>query len=113
MIRRRFDRYPSLLHFEGPGHGIRVPFDQAAHLLPKIGVAAAEGVGDRAAYASNAPNRRVACAPRDLFRFRDRPGAGVPGLFEAAANARLGLLRATAGGVAGGRRGVFDFVTDL
>src|SRR5262245_16419153 len=101
MIRRRFDRDPPLLHFEYPGPGLRVPFNQAAHLLLKIGVAAAEWPGDRAAYAFNPFDRRVARATRDLFRFRDRPGARVPGLFEAAANARLGLFRAAAGGVAG------------
>src|SRR5215813_3766749 len=113
MIRRRFDRNRSLLHLELPGPGLGVLFQQAAYLLLKIGVAAAEGPGSCAAYAFNAFDRRVAGAPRDFLRFRDRAGAGVPGLFEAAANARPDLLRAAVGGVAGPGRGVFDFVTDL
>src|SRR6266508_1234694 len=113
MIRRRFDRNRSLLHLELPGPGLGVLFQLAAYLLLKVGVAAAEGPGNCAAYAFNAFDRRVAGAPRDILRFRDRPGAGVPGLFEAAANARSDLLRAAVGGVAGPRRGVFDFVTDL
>src|SRR5262245_53043995 len=113
MIRRRFDRNCSLLHLELPGPGLGVLFQQAAYLLLKVGVAASEGPGNCAAYAFNAFDRRVAGAPSDILRFRDRPGAGVPGLFEASANARSDLLRAAARGVAGSRRGVFDFLTDL
>src|SRR5262245_59588506 len=113
MIRRRFDRNRSLLHLELPGLCLRVLFQQAAYLLLKAGVLASEWPGNCAPHAFNAFDRRVAGAPRDILRFRDRPGAGVPGLFEAAANARSDLLRAAARGVAGSRRGVFDFVTDL
>src|SRR5215471_19007031 len=114
MLWRRFDRDHPLLLLELPGPGFGVLFQQAAYLLLKIGfAAAAEGPGNYAAYDLNPFDRRVAGAPRDILRFRDRPGAGVPGLFEAAANARLDLLRAAARGVAGLRRGVFDFVADL
>src|SRR5215470_9205336 len=101
MMRRRFDRNRSLLHLEFPGLGLGILLQQAAYPLLKIGVAAAEGPGNCAAYAFNASDRRVAGAPRDILRFRDRPGAGVPGLFEASAHARFDLLRAAARGVAG------------
>src|SRR5215510_2669143 len=49
MIRRRFDRNRSLLHLELPGHGLGVLFQQAAYLLLKVSVAAAEGPGNCAA----------------------------------------------------------------
>src|SRR5262245_15728092 len=109
MIRRRFDRNHSLLHLKLPGPGLGVLFQQAAHLFQKTGLVAAEDSGARAARAFNAFNHRAASALRCLLRFRDCPGADVPGLFEAAANARSDLLRAAASP----RRGVFDFVSDL